>query len=71
MHERFGLGERPGSNGNLTDLASAYDRWRGSTLGRITDDIERKLILDLIGDVAGRTILDVGCVAPSTLPHGP
>ena len=55
------MDERSGSNGSLAELPSAYDRWRGSTLGRITDEIERKLILDLIGDVSGRTVLDVGC----------
>jgi len=55
------LDERSGSNGSLAELPSAYDRWRDSTLGRITDEIERKLILDLIGDVSGRTALDVGC----------
>jgi ubiquinone biosynthesis O-methyltransferase len=61
MQRRFGLDERSGSNGSLAGLPSAYDRWRGSTLGRITDEIELDLILDLIGDVSGRTVLDVGC----------
>ncbi|MDJ0957511.1 MAG: class I SAM-dependent methyltransferase [Arenicellales bacterium] len=46
---------------DLTELASAYDRWRDSTLGHVTDEIERKLLLEMIGDVSGRTILDVGC----------
>lgn len=55
------MDERPGRDGNLKELPSEYERWRSSTLGRITDEIEGKLILDLTGDVAGRTILDVGC----------
>jgi SAM-dependent methyltransferase len=55
------LAECSDSNGSRTELASAYDKWRASTLGRVTDEIERKLILDLIGDISGRTILDVGC----------
>ncbi len=49
------------SNGSLTELSSAYNKWRASTLGRITDEIEQKLILNLIGEAGGRTILDVGC----------
>ncbi len=49
------------SNDGLTELPSAYKRWRGTALGRITDTLERELILDLIGNVAGLTVLDVGC----------
>lgn len=55
------MADRSGSNGSLTELASAYDKWRASTLGRVTDEIERKLIIDLIGDLSGRIILDAGC----------
>jgi len=40
---------------------SVYDKWRGSALGRTTDVRERELLLDLIGDVAGQAVLDVGC----------
>jgi SAM-dependent methyltransferase len=36
-------------------------RWRASELGTITEGLERRLILELAGDVAGRRILDVGC----------
>ncbi len=38
-----------------------YVRWRGSTLGEITDALERRLISALLGDVAGLRLLDLGC----------
>lgn len=53
--------EDSGSRGAETVLADAYARWRNSSLGRITDALEQRLLLDLIGDVRGRTVLDVGC----------
>jgi ubiquinone/menaquinone biosynthesis C-methylase UbiE len=39
----------------------AYDDWRGSSLGTITETLERRLILIFAGDVRGRSVLDVGC----------
>lgn len=39
----------------------AYARWRASEVGAITERLERRLILDLVGDVRGRSVLDVGC----------
>lgn len=42
-------------------LGAAYATWRASDLGRLTDNIERGLIRELIGDVNGRKVLDVGC----------
>jgi ubiquinone biosynthesis O-methyltransferase len=51
-----------GSNStDLSELPAAYRKWRESDLGRITDRIEEKLILDLIGPVSGKGLLDVGC----------
>jgi len=38
-----------------------YRHWRRSTAGRISDELERALVLELAGDVRGRRILDVGC----------
>jgi ubiquinone biosynthesis O-methyltransferase len=38
-----------------------YARWRASQVGMITERVERRLILDLIGDVRGESVLDVGC----------
>jgi 2-polyprenyl-3-methyl-5-hydroxy-6-metoxy-1,4-benzoquinol methylase len=45
----------------IVALPPAYAAWRESDLGRITDALEQELILDLLGTVAGRRILDVGC----------
>lgn len=42
-------------------LNKSYARWRSSRLGRITDALEQKLLLEFLDPVAGRTILDVGC----------
>lgn len=38
-----------------------YARWRASEIGATTDRLERQLILELVGDVSGCTLLDVGC----------
>jgi ubiquinone biosynthesis O-methyltransferase len=40
---------------------STYQQWRSSELGRTTDRLERELIFDLVGNVAGLTVLDLGC----------
>lgn len=42
-------------------LPEAYAKWRASRLGKITDSIETRLILELLGPVDGLTLLDVGC----------
>jgi ubiquinone biosynthesis O-methyltransferase len=39
----------------------AYARWRGSELGATTERLERKLVLELAGDIRGCKILDIGC----------
>lgn len=49
------------SDRGLAELPSAYAKWRGSALGRITDALEREVILDLIENVAGLSVVDVGC----------
>ena len=38
-----------------------YENWRETSLGSITEAIERRLILRLIGEVRGRNVLDIGC----------
>lgn len=38
-----------------------YAKWRASELGAITERLERRLMLELIGDVAGKRVLEVGC----------
>lgn len=39
----------------------AYARWRTSEVGAIAERLERRPILDLIGEGRGRRVLDVGC----------
>ncbi|MDX2155823.1 MAG: methyltransferase domain-containing protein [Hyphomicrobiaceae bacterium] len=38
-----------------------YARWRATELGRLTEDLERGLILELAGDVTGKNVLEIGC----------
>lgn len=38
-----------------------YAQWRASEIGATTDRLERQLILELVGDVSGCRLLDVGC----------
>lgn len=45
----------------LAALLAAYARWRASPLGRITDALERDLLLERIGPAESLRILDVGC----------
>ena len=40
---------------------ATYTRWRSTTLGRITERVERDLVLELVGPLAGKRLLDVGC----------
>lgn len=42
-------------------LTASYARWRSSRLGQITDALEQQLLLELLGAVAGKALLDVGC----------
>ena len=39
----------------------AYVSWRASRIGITTERLERRVILQLAGDVCGRMVLDVGC----------
>ena len=41
--------------------SEAYARWRRSEIGATTERLERRLILELVGEVSGRKVLDVGC----------
>jgi 2-polyprenyl-3-methyl-5-hydroxy-6-metoxy-1,4-benzoquinol methylase len=38
-----------------------YAAWRATSLGDITEALERRLVLRLAGDLQGRSVLDVGC----------
>jgi ubiquinone biosynthesis O-methyltransferase len=46
----------------IPDLGpEAYVRWRASEIGAVTEHLERELIVELVGDVSGCKVLDVGC----------
>lgn len=53
--------DRSDADPALDALPDAYADWRRSTLGRITDALEERLLLDRIGPLRGLRILDVGC----------
>lgn len=38
-----------------------YAEWRASEIGAVTERLERRLILELAGDVSGLKVLDIGC----------
>lgn len=38
-----------------------YESWRTTSLGAVTEAIEQGLILELMGDVKGARVLDIGC----------
>lgn len=47
---------------DIPDLTpEAYARWNASTVGKITEYLERHLIFELIGNTRGLEIPDVGC----------
>jgi ubiquinone biosynthesis O-methyltransferase len=47
---------------DIPDLGpQAYAGWRSSTVGAITETLQRRLILERLGDVCGRSVLDIGC----------
>jgi ubiquinone/menaquinone biosynthesis C-methylase UbiE len=52
---------KPGLQPAIATGPGAYEQWRGTTLGRITEGLEQRCILDLIGPVDGRRVLDLGC----------
>jgi len=46
----------------LQDLGpNVYTNWRASSIGAITEQLQRRLILALLGEIRGRNVLDVGC----------
>ena len=45
-----------------------YASWRATTLGQLTEAIEQRLILAMLGELPGRCMLDVGC-GDGTLAH--
>lgn len=55
------MSDRSDPDPALEVLPDAYADWRRSILGRITDALEQRLVLDRIGPVQGLRLLDVGC----------
>lgn len=55
-------------------LTESYAKWRSSRLGQITDALEQQLLFELLGPVADKTLLDVGCgdgaLASALARHG-
>src|SRR3990172_4736155 len=49
------------AHGGSRIAPAAYRAWRASARGRITEEIEQRLLLGLLGKVAGRAVLDAGC----------
>jgi ubiquinone/menaquinone biosynthesis C-methylase UbiE len=49
------------SDASITVGPEAYATWRATLLGSITEAIEERLIIDLVGELAGCRVLDVGC----------
>jgi len=39
----------------------AYTRWRATALGSVTEALEQRRILELVGSVDGKRVLDLGC----------
>lgn len=42
-------------------LPADYRRWRESSLGAVTEELEQELVFELAGRFAGQRVLDVGC----------
>lgn len=40
---------------------TAHARWRATTLGAVTEALEQRVVLELVGEVGGRRVLDAGC----------
>ena len=49
------------TNGPIPIGPEAYASWRATTLGVVTEALEQRLSLDLMGELSGRHVLDVGC----------
>ena len=55
------LGRAMGASQPIGGLNESYARWRSRRLGQITVRLERHLLFEMLGPVAGKTLLDVGC----------
>jgi ubiquinone/menaquinone biosynthesis C-methylase UbiE len=53
---------KPDASCVLPDLTpEVYRRWRATELGATTERLERAAMLERIGDVRGRRVLEIGC----------
>ena len=52
---------RPAPAATGVTSPDAYTRWRATTLGRVTEALEQRRILELVGSVDGTRVLDLGC----------
>lgn len=50
-----------GSDKTVTIGPQAYAAWRATSLGAVTEKLEEGLMLEVLGDVAGARVLDIGC----------
>jgi ubiquinone/menaquinone biosynthesis C-methylase UbiE len=50
-----------GTKAPTTIGPQAYVGWRATSLGAITEAVEHRVIFDLMGELAGKKFLDVGC----------
>ena len=53
----------PASSDPLTGAPGpeAYTRWRATTLGAVTEALEQRVMLELVGPVKDKRVLDLGC----------
>jgi SAM-dependent methyltransferase len=56
MHEDSGRHPPPATIG-----PQAYAAWRGTALGEVTERLEQRTVLELMGPLGGRAVLDAGC----------
>lgn len=46
----------------LTSIGpQAYVSWRAASLGAITEELEQRQVMDMLGELSGRRVLDAGC----------
>ncbi len=55
-------------------LIESYARWRSGGLGQITEALEQQLLIEMLGPIARKTLLDAGCgdgaLAAQLAQHG-
>lgn len=61
MEQEQPVSDRSDADPAIDVLPDAYADQRRSTLGRIMDALEERLLLDRIGPARGLRFLDVGC----------